>query len=368
MSLKSFDEFRNMFDSDEMGTLTASRAGVLWLKIKAISRKPLLKEFCDFAEINLRETRVADQFRELFGILSSDIERSHGFLNAYIKSSAFVRDSNEEERIASELHKLRHFSWGGDYANALDKFLVNRYVKKYDGYREIMQKLETEIPVAVNGYVLCSWYNHWSTILIENIFRRHDKVLPAVGNIKRVDFFIEDVPFDLKTTYLPANFIDAQRRAAGLRNEFAEIISAARTYDIPFDRSARSGDAIYEITEKIKTSGAECGGVLNEITAFRKELTAYCIRNPGQLIQNLYEQQGAMRFDASNRLFVVLVDMSDFDNSWKLKRNPALLRAGINSYLDGFSASDAKKITFSHHAKNGVFSAVADVIFILAGH
>lgn len=49
------------------------------------------------------------------------------------------------------------------------------------------------------------------------------------------------------------------------------------------------------------------------------------------------EQQGEMHFDASNRLFLVLVDASDFDNSWKLKRNMDLLEPSITDYLKTFT-------------------------------
>ena len=339
---------------------------MLWLKVKAISRKHLLDGFGVSAKISLQSSRVADKFSELFSVLSADVEKSHLLLNAYIKSAAFVMDAAAEEGIASELHKLRYFSWGGDYANALDKFLVDRYVKKYGEYGEISRKLETEIPAAVNGYVMCSWYNHWSTILIENIFKRHAKVLPAIGNIKRVDFFIDDTPFDLKTTYLPSNFIDTRRKEAGLRTESSELLSAARAHGVQFDKDAKPKDVLYEISEKLKIGGGQGERALGEVIKFRKQVAEDCIRNPAPLIQNLYEQQGAMRFDAANRLYVVLMDTDNFENSWKLKRNPNLLRAGINSYLDGFSKESARNITFSHPAKSGEFTVLSDIIFIVA--
>ncbi|WP_423908670.1 hypothetical protein [Candidatus Spongiihabitans sp.] len=92
-----------------------------------------------------------------------------------------------------------------------------------------------------------------------------------------------------------------------------------------------------------------------------------CAKNPEELLTNLYEEQGEMRFDASNRLFMILADTQEFENSWKLKRNPALLQGHINFYLDNFSASVVKqrKITFTHKARSGEFTAIADAIFVI---
>jgi hypothetical protein len=35
--------------------------------------------------------------------------------------------------------------------------------------------------------------------------------------------------------------------------------------------------------------------------------------------------------------FLILVDIEDFDNSWKLKRNLELLKPSIKNYIDSFS-------------------------------
>ena len=37
----------------------------------------------------------------------------------------------------------------------------------------------------------------------------------TVGQIKSVDFFINNVPFDLKVTYLPAEYIKDKRKEKG---------------------------------------------------------------------------------------------------------------------------------------------------------
>ena len=351
-----------------MGTIIESLEGLLWLKIKAITRKQLLHMFCESKYPHLVGKNLKEQSQNLYSELLADIQKAHLDVDHHMRSMAPARTLRDLEKIASELHKMQSFSWGGDYSNALDRFLVDRYIKTYESY-EIMEKmLETEIPQAVNGYVMCSWYNHWSTILIENLFRQHPRVLPAIGNIKKIDFFIDNIPFDLKTTYLPANYVSQKRKDAGLQNELAELKFVARKNNIYFDGTAKPKNIAYEITERIKTSGNRtCNDVLKAQKEFRKSLIRDCVKNPKELLHNLYQEQGAMRFDASNRLFIILADTAEFEDSWKLKRNPALLNKHIQEYLDAFSAQTIRqrKITFTHKARSGTFTALADAIFVI---
>jgi len=89
--------------------------------------------------------------------------------------------------------------------------------------------------------------------------------------------------------------------------------------------------------------------------------------DPKPLLQNLYEEQGEMRFDASNRLFLIWVDEQDFEASWKLKRSVELLTRAITSYVDNFDRTriEKMKVSFSHKAKSGVFQAISDAVFVV---
>ena len=70
---------------------------------------------------------------------------------------------------------------------------------------------------------------------------------------------------------------------------------------------------------------------------------------------------------SENRLFLVLVDSDDFNNSWKLKRNLDLLKPVITSYLDNFQNKklDDLKINFQYGGKAQTFNSLADVIFVI---
>jgi len=163
-------------------SLVWTTIGLLWLKTKSIVRKELIAEFIEQNKITLKETALGKQFVELFELLCKSVDNSHKILDVYIKDKNKIQVSElNTEQLVSELYKLKNFDWGGDYQNSLDKYLVSRYVKVHKSYDTLVSKFETEIHVAVQGYVLNSWYNHWSSILIEHIFKSHPTVLPTVG-------------------------------------------------------------------------------------------------------------------------------------------------------------------------------------------
>ena len=84
--------------------------------------------------------------------------------------------------------------------------------------------------------------------------------------------------------------------------------------------------------------------------------------DPVVLIRWLYENQGERRFDASNRLFLVLVNEDNFFQSWQLKRNRTLLTQEIGRYLDNVPAAAGKSVKFKWDGAE--FEAKADVIVI----
>ncbi|MDI9356230.1 MAG: hypothetical protein QM536_04275 [Chitinophagaceae bacterium] len=356
-----------MYETDHLEDFNFNLSALLWLKIKSITRKEILQNFLTASGFSLTEKGLNQQFEELYNLLSENLEQNHQKLNDFIRSENQSQETIlDTEKLVSELYKLRHFDWGGDYKNQLDTFLVDKYVKVYQNYDILLSKFDTDINRAVQGYVLCSWYNHWSSILIEHIFKSHSAVLPTVGQIKKVDFFVNEVPFDLKVTYLPANFIEKQRKLKGLKPELTELKQTAKQAQITFTNHSKADDTYYEIVEKMKDrNDAFCKETLQNIKQIRLDILKDVQENPKILIQNLYEEQGELRFDASNRLFLVLVDTEDFDNSWKLKCNLELLRPNIQTYLNNFGTKNISdlKITFDYKNK-GQFTALSDIVFV----
>lgn len=367
--MKDFNYWKKLHESEQLDEFSSDNIGLLWLKTKSIVRKELIAEFVQQNKITLKETALGKQFVELFELLCESSENSHKILDTYIKEKNKIQVTElNTEQLVSELYKLKNFDWGGDYQNSLDKYLVSRYVKVHKSYDTLVSKFETEIHVAVQGYVLNSWYNHWSSIVIEHIFKSHPTVLPTVGQIKSVDFFINNVPFDLKVTYLPAEYIKFKRKEKGLPVELTFLKSKATEANITFDKKAKDADIFYEIVEKMKDKNDEfCNNVLTTLKNEKLQILKEVQDDPKILATWLYENQGEMRFGSENRLFLVLVDTDDFNNSWKLKRNLELLKPTIMNYLDNFKNKkiDDLKVSFGYKGKPQTFTALTDIIFVV---
>ncbi|MCL2622418.1 MAG: hypothetical protein FWD31_02030 [Planctomycetaceae bacterium] len=368
--MENFKYWDHLHKNESLEKFNRDRTGLLWLKTKSIIRKELIEEFLKQNEIILQQTALKQQFVELFDLLSKDIDKSHMLLDEYIKKVSHRQIACVDiQQLVSELYKLKNFEWGGDYQNSLDKYLVSRYVKVQNpSFDYLVSKFETEINPAVQGYVLNSWYNYWSSVLIENLFKSHSVVIPTVGQIKSVDFFVSNIPFDLKVTYLPAEYVKQKRKEKGLPVELTFLKQKAKEVNIVYDKEAKPNDILYEITEKMKDRNDDpCQQTLQTLKAEKIKILHDTQKNPKVLAKWLYENQGEMRFGSENRLFLVLVDTEDFNNSWKLKRNIDLLKPTINSYLDDFKNRkiDDLQVDFEFKDKPHGFSALADVIFVV---
>lgn len=368
--MKDFKYWDYLSKIEKLEEFSSDTTGLLWLKLKSIIRKNLVVQFLEFSQLKIVSTTQTKAFIELFELLSGNVKKSHDLLDKFIRQvNKEEVESLKTEHLVSELYKLKNFDWGGDYQNSLDKYLVSRYVKvQSPSFETLMSKFESEINIAVQGYVLNSWYNHWSSVLIEHIFKSHPAVLPTVGKIKSVDFFINNIPFDLKVTYLPSGYISSQRREMGFPVELTYLKAKAKEGEIPYDKSAKPEDVYYEIVEKMKDRNDKfCKNVLSTLKDQTLAILKEAMGTPKALAKWLYENQGEMRFGSENRLFLVLVDTDDFNSSWKLKRNIELLRPTILKYLDDFKNKKTKdlKVDFEFKGKAQTFTALTDIVFVV---
>ena len=144
--LKNFTYWKKLHDSDTLFEFNSNKQGLLWLKIKSITRKSIITEFAKKFSYTLQERTLTKQFVELFDILNQNIDQSHKDLDDYINlKNIETLDELDTESLVNELYKLKIFDWGGDYQNALDKYLVSKYVKANNSYDWLVSKLETEI-------------------------------------------------------------------------------------------------------------------------------------------------------------------------------------------------------------------------------
>lgn len=110
-----------------------------------------------------------------------------------------------DEDLKKELLKVKNFSWGV-VQGQLDQKIQTEYVRRIVRYEDLLNNVKAKLYNDITNYVICTWFNHWTTVLIEEHISIHPKVVPTIKNIKGVDIFFEGQPFDLKVTYLPGEF------------------------------------------------------------------------------------------------------------------------------------------------------------------
>jgi hypothetical protein len=169
------------------------------------------------------------------------------------------------------------YKWGRKQNNEFDR--LTNFVYKVSSFEEVLKEIESRFKKDkehsnISNYALNRWYNFWSAQAVEKIFCSLPNVKPALDSKDRlVDFTIDGVKFDHKTSIFPKNFP-------------------------------------YKIDEAIKKT--------NELIFW--------------LYKNQSQQQ---RKHLKNRLFIVLYS-SDGEH-WKLKSEIAWLKERIQKYMQGFN-------------------------------
>ena len=361
---EQFHRFKKFYQDGNFEALLSEEKGIYWLKLRSISRKALMIDFCNYAQIDCKNIKTNKLFEYIYQkkINKKALDK---FIAKKYKEERLTRKKKEAE-ITSELYKLKVFDWGGLYQNNLERTIVNNYIKKIDKFSLLNKKIEGEIHESMRSYVLSPWYNHWTSILIEDIFKDHKKVTPTIGLVKKIDFFIENIPFDLKVTHFPDGFMQAKRKELGLNTELQELKKFAREKGIKYNHQQKDKSIFIELLTRFDESmDTDIKQFWKKFCHTRRSIIKATIQNPKELICWLYEQQGERRFDSSNRLFLILVDENNLEESWKMKRNINLLKTNIKKYLDHFNLKDMKELKINFKWKDGKqYSAFSDLIFI----
>jgi hypothetical protein len=276
-----------------------SKKEVLNLKLSSI---PLKSGYLKELALNLgikEQGSKTDLIKEILKISSE--ENIEERIDIFIKQKYLERINQRrsiitDEELIQELNKVKTFSWGV-VQGQLDQKIQTEYVRKFVRYDELLENVKNNLHKDVTNYVICTWFNHWTTVLIEEHISSHPKVVPTLQNIKGIDIFFDNQPFDLKITYLPRNY-DPEK----------------------------------------------------------------ALQDPQKLAIWMYENQGAQRFGADNRIYVVLLDKENPEKSWELKRNFALVFEKIDKFFNEESVSEKDEIVFSYKRKS--YTALTKVLII----
>lgn len=357
-----FQVAEKLFKDDKIHELETSPDGIRFLKLRSLNRKDILDSFAAFEKIDMSGVARKDFFKFFFENPKITDTKIETFIRQQYKNERAIRKKNESE-LVNELYKVEAFDWGGLYQNNLEKTIVDNYIKKLRSYSTLVKAIEGDISKSVHAYVISSWYNHWSSIIIEDIFKDHPKTLPAIGLVKKIDFFLGNIPFDLKVTYLPEGFLDQKRRESNLRPELTALKSIAREKKLSFDRTMSGKALAVDLHKKIRDLPKKHQPTAyNDILTFRQKIINDISANSEELAIWLYENQGTRRFDASNRVFLVLIDEHEYYNSWQLKRAIPLITDSIKSALDAFQAKKLKPIKFQWEGQTHIVNSKVIIV------
>ena len=262
------------------------------LKLRSIKSDDL-RELAGSFGLSTKGT-VSDLIKRLIDIPQDKIDE---FIKRKYRKLIEERQSLiSDDDLKRELLKVKDFRWGV-VQGQLDQKIQTEYVRRFVRYEELLQGVKSKLHDDITHYVIATWYNHWTTVLIEDHISQHPRVIPTLKNNFGVDIFFDNQPFDLKITYLPKDF------------------------------------------------------TLEQI-----------LKDPKGLIAWLYENQGAQRFGADNRLFVVLASKDNLEESWKLKRDFDFVFSEIDKFFDVESVSTKDEIIFSFKKKT--YTTISKILII----
>ncbi|MFH1004482.1 MAG: hypothetical protein V1781_03160 [Bacteroidota bacterium] len=196
------------------------------------------------------------------------------------------------ERLENELKKRLQYpySWGrkqNNYYDGLTNFIYE--IESFDELSEVIKRNFSDKSDYDNflNYALNRWFNFWSAKGVEEIFCSSSNVKAEKNKRdKIVDFYIDDISFDHKTSIFP------------------------KGYNVTFE------DAL---------------------------------SNPGDLCKWLYENQSQeQRKHLKNRLFIVLYAKDG--EHWKLKAEISLLKSKVEDYVKNFNQNNLIKITLEEES------------------
>ena len=357
-----FNTASDYFKNDKIRELSLTDDGMRFLKIRSLSRKYYMEYLVNKYSIDVRGTSSRSWLKIIFEstLRIDDIDEAILELYEIEKSEKKVN----EEQLVNELYKIQSFEWGGLHQNSLERMIVDNYVKKIISFDALSNVIENELHNSMRAYVHASWYNHWSSIIIENIFKNHQKVMPAVGLIKKIDFFVNNKPFDLKVTYLPEGYVKGWRKSKTLRPELTLMKRKCKDLSLGVDASLPDSVLIPDLWQKLDDHpNQSASDLISELQHCRERLLQEAMDNPQLLARWLYENQGVRRFDASNRLFLVLVDKQNFFDSWKLKRAKPLVSKNVNTFLDGLDDKIGFQLSFCW--EGDTYTVESDIIFVV---
>jgi phage antirepressor YoqD-like protein len=132
------------------------------LKLRSIKSDDL-KELAGTLGINAKGT-ASNLIKKLIDIPQNRIDEF--IKRKYQLQIKERRKLISDEDLRQELMKVKEFRWGV-VQGQLDQKIQTEYVRRFVKYEDLIQGVKSKLHDDITHYVIATWYNHWTTVLIE---------------------------------------------------------------------------------------------------------------------------------------------------------------------------------------------------------
>ena len=325
----------------------------------------LQKQFLQVIGCIITKKKVDEQSQEVYDWVENNnlLDTIIDFVHSNRDKAIWYSDETEVQRHIQELNSLPLFLQSFNPTNSINRDIFDK-IQNVDSTTKLNEVIKDVAKISTDT-VYKMYFDTQTTRIIEDIFNRHNNVTPTLIDEKGVDFFINKIPLDLKITCFPKEYLKSQRKELKLGNELTKLKSIARKYNITFDKTLKEDMLKYQITSQIKDiNNQEALQQFQKLQEENLSIINSTKTNKQKLIKWLYEEQGAMRFCAENRLFLILYDSKQPEMSDKMRiTHYQQIKEAVNDYLNAFKEENLQDIEFVFEKKT--YIAKSDIIFVV---
>lgn len=299
-----FNECEKLYNkNNDLNTLYNNPNGIKYLIVRSFSKD-------DLVEISKeKDKKIKIDNLRITVFTSISIEK----IIEYTLSKKTPLSTDYANKLSSELSKMCVESSSvhqDDFNSNMNKIIRNVDVSTY---KKLQEEIEKKLVKQLQNYMTWQWYNQKCSDLIEDLILTRSNIIQTPRKIKNIDFFVRldntyIFPFDLKLTIFPAGFMKDNK--------------------IPNERNA------------IETYISN-------------------VSNQHKILQWLYTEQNPRLFSNNYRHYIILLNLDNTDNSYKLKCNIGLIKEYVNKFFDTIKKSDIIDIEYEYRkdkAKSGKYN------------
>jgi hypothetical protein len=285
-----------------------SSRDVNFIKLKSLKKADLIGLCKNFSIEPSKDTSQSiANILEFFDNRKITTDQINGYiknLHKELRNKEIEMNGANHKAIINELSKVDSHIWGM-VQGAVDSHIQANYVRKYFLYKDLVRAIEGNLYDTIKSYTLCTWYNHWSTVFLEDLICENKNVVPVIKKVKGVDIIWNEQPVDIKVTTLPKEWF-------------------------------QGGKTIEDAVE-----------------------------DPVLASRYLYEFQGKDRFGFDNRLFILIYDKNNPSESWKIKREYELIKEKVNEFFSQKVELDPVNFSYGEKQNKQHYQAHSKMMFIV---